>query len=560
MKIYNIRQFFLSKNVLEFVLITTVVMCFNMIIKYYFATSNAMFQDDLVGLPNAIDGVLISTSSKLYLHVSHLLGSVVKVKIFWLLLLSVAGGSTYALFREYFTYKYLLALVVILGFAGVSAIEMGNHIMGSSVLWSYIVLVVYCILLTKHKDNELMKYGLMALSLMLGFVYSSVVSSYSIILAYSAIFIFFVDRPFNFRYLIYYSLFILPSTVPLLMNIFSGQNVSHYADLGWISFRPNDMIGNIPNYFLQVCEYVFFYTDNAGYLGFFQLLLILLLLLLVTIYFFRVDMCNLSSLTINSKALLLFMFASFILSLLPILALQRSLADRYLMLPTLFLLLIIFYILDMMFKSLELKSKYYYFPVLAVIFAFVALNLYSSIIIQHVFYNRSAFMQNIIEEFIKDSEREWTENSQIILVLSDMPPNFTMGYNHWSTGFIQYAAQRKDLTGIIGLESWLTDYPMVEKFRWHGPEYWKEIDGSDGIVSSSRKRMVGIEICRPTYAYFLDMDTMIAYKYSYICIKRPGGEQLFEISEEGFHYTEGTCTDLDDNILTYSIESDFLDD
>lgn len=93
---------------------------------------------------------------------------------------------------------------------------------------------------------------------------------------------------------------------------------------------------------------------------------------------------------------------------------------------------------------------------------------------------------------------DFPENAQIVIVGERLPYS---GFNHWSTGLLQYLTGRTDIIGLMGPTSAIgADDPIVERWVRHGQHYW--FTGADGMAR--RKRMIGLEMGRPTFGYRFD--------------------------------------------------------
>jgi hypothetical protein len=103
-----------------------------------------------------------------------------------------------------------------------------------------------------------------------------------------------------------------------------------------------------------------------------------------------------------------------------------------------------------------------------------------------------------ISRLVSASAATWPRNAQVVIALYPglAPP--TSGYNHWSTWYARYLANRQDIIALIGNVKSLDKSPFVESYADHSPAYWQVENGR-----SRRIPMRGLEYGRPLLAYEL---------------------------------------------------------
>ena len=116
----------------------------------------------------------------------------------------------------------------------------------------------------------------------------------------------------------------------------------------------------------------------------------------------------------------------------------------------------------------------------------------------------SLVQQEVTIDWLRDHVADWPEEAQIVLLVDKMQAGWTNGYNHWSAWFLRYATGRRDLTGLIGEQSWIAHDPWVSEYRDHGEEYWKP----NSVGRLSRLQMVGLDKAQPTFVYSVRKHTI----------------------------------------------------
>jgi hypothetical protein len=96
----------------------------------------------------------------------------------------------------------------------------------------------------------------------------------------------------------------------------------------------------------------------------------------------------------------------------------------------------------------------------------------------------------------------WQNNAQVVVFLDSLP-NFTDGFNHWSTWYLRGITGKDGLIGLVSEAYRIERQPFVTAYADHDPSYWEEV--KDGL-GKYRLTMVGLEKDRPTFAYMLFAD------------------------------------------------------
>lgn len=102
----------------------------------------------------------------------------------------------------------------------------------------------------------------------------------------------------------------------------------------------------------------------------------------------------------------------------------------------------------------------------------------------------------VISRLVSATAGTWPRDSQVVIALPKDLNSPTAGYNHWSTWYARYLANRRDIIALIGDVQSLDKSPFVARYEDHGPIYWEVERGR-----SIRVPMRGLELDRPLFAY-----------------------------------------------------------
>lgn len=166
------------------------------------------------------------------------------------------------------------------------------------------------------------------------------------------------------------------------------------------------------------------------------------------------------------------------------------------------------------------------------------------------FENLRQMQSNIKRSLLKDYINSASKNDQIILLMNQLPEHFTSGCNHWSTWFLRYYTENRHLIGLVGDKDMCRVYPIVDKYKDHGDEYWgiKKYNGKD---LSYRIRMKGIEFHRNTYAFQETKAGISPIPFLSI----PSKDGLFHIAESGMPFK---TVDTDNPLFLRSLKNCFM--
>jgi hypothetical protein len=179
-------------------------------------------------------------------------------------------------------------------------------------------------------------------------------------------------------------------------------------------------------------------------------------------------------------------------------AVTTSLLSRYLVASTLFCLVAI--ILPVLFWISRNSDRRFVAVAAAALLGLIFINTVSAHANTRFTFGAYLDAHVRLKQAIASNAADWADNAQVVFVLEDKSlASPTSGYNHWSSWYLRYWANRPDIIGLIGAEP--TRSPFVNEYRDHGPEHWELLNGK-----SARKRMHGLEVARPTYAYRLAAD------------------------------------------------------
>jgi hypothetical protein len=164
--------------------------------------------------------------------------------------------------------------------------------------------------------------------------------------------------------------------------------------------------------------------------------------------------------------------------------------------------------------------------------------------------------QKKIQSFVRDESSGWKPDSQIIFVLNKMPVGFTNGYNHWSTWYLRYISKRMDIIGLIGSKNWLNEDQIILEYSDYSSKDFFSVVEAQGKKKLQRKRMIGIEIGKPTYIYIEQVDGKYL-KYDQILKFEDKEYKIYSANEKGinllssgqFEFTK-LCSALDGNADT----------
>lgn len=279
-------------------------------------------------------------------------------------------------------------------------------------------------------------------------------------------------------------LFLVSISGPVLffINSFVTQAArNHYLDrAGWVDTSPARI-------FAQLAGFISSLESNAAV--WLVLAVMAVCLILTTVYGYIHTKRYGQNLTRPAVVLSMLFLIAGALSFVPALVVP-SVQDRYFEIPVFLVatggLIVLFSILA------PLPGKV--IPAAIVLIALISVSLVGRTGVQDHF-ERATRITNQIQESLPS---DLPENAQIVIVGERLPFS---GFNHWSTGLLQYLTGRTDIIGLIGPTSSIGLHdPIVDRWVRHSREYW--FMGEDG--RERRKRMVGLELGRPTFGYRFD--------------------------------------------------------
>ena len=230
---------------------------------------------------------------------------------------------------------------------------------------------------------------------------------------------------------------------------------------------------------------------------------------------------------------ILVMLSGLALSSMPILPATANFAPRYLFPPMVIAVLLLFAIVEWIARSHPGRFHRAKWGCHVLICGLLGYNISVTHSFQNERYGALLRYQPMLAGFVQERSADWPQGAQVILA-SDIPSSFTVGYNHWSTGFLRTHTGDETVIGLIGREDWMdAEDPFVELYRHHHGQYW-EIVERDGTPYSSRRRMFGLVKSRPTYAYRFDASDGTAQRVHWLLVNASGGGwDLYRMTGEG---------------------------
>jgi hypothetical protein len=139
--------------------------------------------------------------------------------------------------------------------------------------------------------------------------------------------------------------------------------------------------------------------------------------------------------------------------------------------------------------------------------ALIFLNQYKIHHNQDLSYGRLLALHTTLKNELHEVAKKWPPNSQVVVLTDTSHNTQTSGFNHWSTWYLRYLANRYDIIGLFGPLPAISQQPFVNQYRDHDPEYWEIINNR-----SRRIPMVGLEKSRPTFFYKINGGKLIPFK------------------------------------------------
>jgi hypothetical protein len=307
---------------------------------------------------------------------------------------------------------------------------------------------------------------------------------------------------------------LLPIIIKFIQVKASGNSYNHYSgNAGWLKVS----FDNIQTQFSKAISML---VDFIGFSGVVGVTVAIIALLSASLFYLYKDYdANERRGCLKERYVIAFFFL--ILSALffgPI-SIVTTMVPRYLFGSLVFFTLFIGIALsaNSLSRTLLYKTKLVILAVICCFFVVISKNNSKNNYLDVMWQHRE------IDTLVSSRLSTWKPNAQVIIV-SDY--RMTQGFNHWSTWYMRYLSKRRDLISVIGVESWLTDVPIVDKYYDHHGVFWKTVNGR-----TRRIKMIGIEEDRPTYIYYKDGEYFSTCKF--ILLLGDGSYDLFSADENG---------------------------
>lgn len=526
-------------------LLFSFVLISNFVLRYSVMTSDVIYLDSAIvyGMPEHYDDALsMMDFSRAHLACfSRLFKNPIPVRIFGLIIWSFSAVIILQTLKNIFIYRDLLFWGIAIAFVSpVCAEFISFTYFASQVGVFFVFLGIFFSCRAIFYNNSIPKSVLLVLAASLSFSLAGLyypqyklISAAVMFMPWLSLFLKQKKKQIIFIPIV---IFTFVGCVQIIQLIVRGQ-LYHYQQFdGWMDPSLNNALSQLTNSMSFIFEPYLIKELQVN-----LLITPLFLSILFILLYFIINKRKNGSETIDHELTIFkgksfqwlpfFVFAT-ILILIP-LCFITQLQQRYLALVFIFFLLSASICLDSICAHSRI-IHFFFNGRIGVLFLLSILNLtlYSFNVYHTANYANTVAFHSGFKQAVKLEPIRWLPGSQI-LILTNKQTKSTIGYNHWSTGYLRYITNRKDINAIIGPNEFLTNYPFIkDRNNFYGDELWPTYRMKDGTFIKTRKHMVGLVESLPTYLYSYNSNTKKLTSVRYLLIWQNEEFKLYDTTNQ----------------------------
>ncbi|MDA7842777.1 hypothetical protein N9A22_01810 [Methylophilaceae bacterium] len=292
---------------------------------------------------------------------------------------------------------------------------------------------------------------------------------------------------------------LLVSTLPAFSFIFmqlSGIFANHYAGVtGWVEMSWARVLRQLNSNMDTIINW-------GGQFSLYFIITVLVLSIFIycfaTIRYLLIEPNSTKVEPSRSELLIIFLgilIIGFFTTILPSLFVVGS-HPRYFCGPLLFVFCQFFVLIQLLIQKFPHKAIY----ILSIIASFgIAVSSVSALYQSHLdSYEEISKSQKVLRSFLEVKKDVFKNDSQVLIILDDNTFDSTVSFNHWSSHLVKHITKRQDIIALIGPKKNMTINPFIINGDYYEMSgiFWHTVNGR-----TKRKKMVGLDVNRPTYIY-----------------------------------------------------------